>query len=157
MENFFFLLFGAILLMASYMFYKKSVARKRSRWIDHFPFPATITTKILQAYPHLTDQQAALVIKALREYFQLCNVAGKRVVSMPSQVVDLAWHEFILFTRQYQQFCNKALGRFLHHTPAEAMKSQPSPSKALKRRGRLPVRGSISIRNHPTVCRCCLQ
>ncbi len=42
---------------------------------------------------------------------------------MPSQVVDDAWHEFILFTRAYQQYCNKALGRYLHHTPAEAMDS----------------------------------
>lgn len=132
MGNFFVLLLGAMVLMATYTFYRKSVARKRSQWIDRFPFPATIITKVIQAYPHLTDQQAALVIKALREYFQLCNVAGKRVVSMPSQVVDVAWHEFILFTRQYQQFCNKALGRFLHHTPAEAMKSPTVAQQGIK-------------------------
>ena len=114
MENVVVLFLAAVIIMAAYAFYRKSIARKRSQWIDRFQFPATITTKLLQAYPHLTDHQAALVIKALREYFQLCNVAGKRVVSMPSQVVDVAWHEFILFTRQYQQFCNKAVGRFLH-------------------------------------------
>ena len=132
MENFVVLLLAAMVLMAAYAFYRKSIARKRSQWIDRFQFPATITTKLLQAYPHLTDHQAALVIKALREYFQLCNVAGKRVVSMPSQVVDVAWHEFILFTRQYQQFCNKAIGRFLHHTPAEAMKSPTVAQQGIK-------------------------
>ncbi len=56
---------------------------------------------------------------------------------MPSQVVDDAWHEFILFTRAYQQYCNKALGRYLHHTPAEAMDSPTIAQEGIKRAWRL--------------------
>jgi hypothetical protein len=56
---------------------------------------------------------------------------------MPSQVVDDAWHEFILFTRQYQQFCERGLGRFLHHTPAEAMRSPTDAQDGIKRAWRL--------------------
>jgi len=37
----------------------------------------------------------------------------------PSLVVDLAWHEFILFTRYYQEFCMTHFNRFIHHTPSE--------------------------------------
>lgn len=37
----------------------------------------------------------------------------------PSYVVDLAWHEFILFTRFYNQFCYKHYNRFIHHTPSK--------------------------------------
>ena len=68
----------------------------------------------------------------LREYFHLCNIAGKRMVSMPSQAVDLAWHEFILFTKQYETFCTNAFGRFLHHTPAEAMTSPTVAQTGIK-------------------------
>ncbi|WP_218044237.1 glycine-rich domain-containing protein [Kiloniella majae] len=56
---------------------------------------------------------------------------------MPSQVVDVAWHEFILFTREYHDFCKKAFGRFLHHTPAEAMKSPTNAEEGIKRAWRL--------------------
>lgn len=56
---------------------------------------------------------------------------------MPSQVVDDAWHEFILFTRIYQKFCSKALGRFLHHIPAEAMPTPTLAQDGIKRSWRL--------------------
>jgi len=71
--------------------------------------------------PHLTDEDAKQVIAGLREYFHISNQLGNQMIAMPSQVVDVAWHEFILYTKHYEDFCNKALGRFLHHTPAEAM------------------------------------
>ncbi|WP_409559322.1 glycine-rich domain-containing protein, partial [Accumulibacter sp.] len=48
-----------------------------------------------------------------------------------------AWHEFILFTRQYQQFCDRGLGRFLHHTPAEAMRQPTDAQDGIKRAWRL--------------------
>lgn len=35
----------------------------------------------------------------------------------PSHRVDLVWHEFILCTRAYLQFCNKHFDRMIHHTP----------------------------------------
>lgn len=38
-----------------------------------------------------------------------------------TQIVDDAWHAFILDTPAYAEFCRDALGRFLHHRPAEAM------------------------------------
>lgn len=60
----------------------------------------------------MNDQQIGLIFKGLRDYFQICNQAGKRSVAMPSEAVDTAWHEFILFTRSYQHFCQKAIGRF---------------------------------------------
>lgn len=35
----------------------------------------------------------------------------------PSLKVDYAWHEFILFTRCYHDFCNQHFGRYIHHHP----------------------------------------
>lgn len=100
---------------------------RRERWIDGYVFPPTVVLKLRQKYPHLTETQAAEVMLGLRSYFHICNAAGNRMVAMPSQAVDFAWHEFILFTRKYQLFCQSAFKRFLHHTPTEAM---PSPTRA---------------------------
>jgi len=127
MEKLIPILFFAIVGFVLYRAYRKSVISKREELIDTFRFPSSILEKIKEKYPDLTDQQATQVMDGLREYFHLCNIAGRRMVSMPSQAVDVAWHEFILFTRKYEHFCSKALGRFLHHTPAEAMSS---PTKA---------------------------
>ncbi|GIL29043.1 glycine-rich domain-containing protein [Actinocatenispora comari] len=35
----------------------------------------------------------------------------------PSLMVDIGWHTFILYTRDYARFCRKIAGRFLHHVP----------------------------------------
>ena len=116
----------------------RRVEKKRGRiFIDSYAFPATVTEKVKKVYPFLSDAHVSRVIKALRQYFQICNAAGLRMVSMPSQVVDVAWHEFILFTRDYKGFCKHAFGRFLHHTPAEAMKTPTQAHDGIKRAWRL--------------------
>lgn len=68
---------------------------------------------------------------------------------MPSQVVDVAWHEFILFTRDYAAFCDKAFGRFLHHTPAEAMASQQQAGDGIRRAWRLACLLAGTDPTHP--------
>ena len=111
--------------------------RAHESFIDEYAFPAGIRQKVQKRYPHLTEAQLDLVFDALREYFHLCRKAGKRLLSMPSQVVDVAWHEFILFTRNYQVFCQSALGHFLHHTPAEAMATPTTATDGIRRTWRL--------------------
>jgi hypothetical protein len=45
----------------------------------------------------------------------------------PSESIDRGWHEFLLFTRDYDAFCSQHLGRFIHHQPHDdlARSSQP--------------------------------
>lgn len=122
-----------------------AIAQQRSRhartdFIDRYEFPRGIRERVRRRYPHLTDNDLDLVFSALREYFHLSRKAGRRKLAMPSQVVDVAWHEFILFTRNYEAFCAKALGRFLHHTPTEAMPSRTMASDGIKRTWQLACR-----------------
>ncbi len=124
------MLFGLVI----YVKYRKAA---RSRFIDQYRFHPAIGKKVSERYPHLTDDQVEQVFDALRDYFHICNRAGRRMVAMPSQVVDVAWHEFILFTRAYGNFCNKGFGRFLHHTPVEAMAAPTMAQDGIKRAWRL--------------------
>ncbi len=42
-----------------------------------------------------------------------------KIKLVPSLIVDLTWHEFILFTKTYEKFCRLKLKKFIHHTPEE--------------------------------------
>lgn len=117
--------------------YKDSVNAKRESYINNYIFPLTIKKKLLEKYPHLSDNDLYKVMTGLRQYFHICNMARHRFVSMPSQVVDVAWHEFILFTANYAEFCNKAFGRFLHHSPAETMQQTTIAQDGIKRAWKL--------------------
>ncbi len=120
----------------AYLFYRNRKAAQLA-YIEGYRFNSAIGKKVLARYPHLTNEQIELVLQGLKDYFYICNRAKRRMVAMPSQVVDVAWHEFILFTRPYQAFCQKALGRFLHHTPTEAMKTPTIAQDGIKRAWRL--------------------
>lgn len=126
------MIIGGISLYLTYKIYRIREIKKREVYIDNYTFPKRISQSLLATYPHLKQNDLDLIIKGLREYFHICNIAGKTMVSMPSQVVDVAWHEFILFTRKYESYCHQALGRFLHHTPAEAMKSKTIAQESIK-------------------------
>jgi hypothetical protein len=127
-------LFG---LIAALVFWWRALLKNRMRFIEHYPYAKFLDKRLATRRPELSEVQRLLVFEALREYFQLCRAARKGMVAMPSQVVDDAWHEFILFTRQYQRFCVSSFGRFLHHTPAEAMHAPTQAPDGIKRAWRL--------------------
>jgi hypothetical protein len=122
----YFLLTGATVLSFIYFAIRANKARQL-KYIERYHFHKGIRQKLSQKHPQLTEQQLDLVFQGLRDYFRICHQAKNRMVSMPSQVIDDAWHEFILSTRIYEKFCAKAMGGFLHHTPTEAM---PTPTLA---------------------------
>lgn len=50
----------------------------------------------------------------------------------PSPAVDIAWHNFILYTREYAQWCKDNAGWFIHHCPNdEPGMDDIAPSTAL--------------------------
>ena len=87
----------------------------------------------MQVRPGLDLKQRQYVARGLRQFFLAYLKGSLQRVAMPSQVVDDLWHEFILFTREYQMFCERAFGRFLHHTPAVAMRHSRVDNEGLRR------------------------
>lgn len=114
--------------------------KRRIDRLATFAFPAHIIRKVQSTYPHLTPEDCELVMRGLRQFFAVATAAHGRRVAMPSQAVDTAWHEFILSTRAYQGFCRQVLGRFLHHTPAEAMRTPRLAQDGIRRAWRLACR-----------------
>lgn len=41
-----------------------------------------------------------------------------------ARAIDEMWHTFLLFTRDYAEFCSKYLGTFVHHVPQTEMEKE---------------------------------
>ncbi|WP_330960229.1 glycine-rich domain-containing protein [Photobacterium sp. 53610] len=95
----------------------KTTTYLRTEHIKKYRFPPPLKAKVKACYPHLSDDEIELVFEALRDYFLICSQTPLKAISMPSKIVDVAWHEFILATKTYHHFCQKSFGRYFHHSP----------------------------------------
>ena len=89
--------------------------------------PNILAAKILQHAPLLRTKLARTLLcppgecdAALAEVIKFLMLAAQYSDSQitPSARVDMAWHEFILFTRTYESFCTQHFGRMIHHEPS---------------------------------------
>jgi hypothetical protein len=127
--------FVIVLVIASIAVYRIRRRRTRSRredFIRSYVFPRGLLERLGDKWPDLSEDQRLQIAKGLRQFF-LAHAQSGRFVSMPSQAVDELWHQFILYTKAYADFCNKAFGRFMHHTPAVVLGSQRQNNEGLRR------------------------
>ena len=129
-------LFGSALIVAiaaAWLFGVRARQARREAFIRGYTFPKGLFDKLAKARPELAFRDIALTSHALRQFFLAYLRSGRRDVSMPSQVADDLWHEFILYTRNYEVFCRQAFGGFLHHTPAVALSASRDGNAGLRR------------------------
>ena len=66
----------------------------------------------------LDENQASLLFEDTKRFLYLCGSKRKGdPILAPPDGVDAGWHEFLLFTEDYAQFCFEHFGRFIHHRP----------------------------------------
>lgn len=63
----------------------------------------------------LQESEVPNVLAEVLKFLHLIGENNQRLT--PSLVVDLAWHEFILCTRNYHDYCEEHFGRYIHHHP----------------------------------------
>jgi len=105
----------------------------RRQFIREARLPPFLAGKLRAAHPGLSQRDAELVLRGLRQFFMAHLRSGRKFVAMPSKVVDTAWHEFILHTQGYQNWCKAAFGGMLHHSPAEVLGKDPKRNDGLRR------------------------
>ncbi len=76
--------------------------------------------------------EAEILFQKLLNFLWKCGTTKKSCRPLSGQV-DEAWHHFILFTKDYAEFCYAHFGHFIHH--------QPDPEK------------EISSKRNSTPCR----
>ena len=105
----------------------------RRQFIREARMPPFLIGKLREAHPQLSRRDAELVLRGLRQFFMAHLRSGRKFVGMPSKVVDTAWHEFILHTQGYQNWCKAAFGSMLHDSPAEVLGKDPTRNDGLRR------------------------
>lgn len=53
----------------------------------------------------------------LINHFHHPELPKRCIMLFSMQEIDQMWHEFILFTRDYTQFCEHYFGEYMHHMP----------------------------------------
>jgi hypothetical protein len=93
-------------------------------------------------------EEAELLFNETKKWIWIAAVASredglKLVIDSYLRFIDEMWHNFILFTKEYDRYCQSKFGVFVHHNPTprrekEAFKAQimsdPSLSAVLERR-----------------------
>ncbi|WP_437899926.1 glycine-rich domain-containing protein [Sorangium sp. So ce124] len=93
-------------------------ARRRP---DLFAYRAPfVISKLLMNKTVATEREAEALFRELVRYLWLVDSDRTRAYPMFSLRVDEAWHQFVLFTIEYADFCQRFFGRFLHHAPSNA-------------------------------------
>jgi hypothetical protein len=79
------------------------------------PLPNLVSR--LQKEEGISETEAQQMVQDMLMFLFLCGTSPEPCA--PSQMIDVAWHNFILFTREYREFCQHYFDRFIDHTPNE--------------------------------------
>ncbi len=63
----------------------------------------------------LGHETAEQLFSDLKQFLYLCGT--RPGICSPTDRIDAAWHEFVLYTEDYATFCDIMFGRFIHHVP----------------------------------------
>jgi hypothetical protein len=64
--------------------------------------------------------EAGQILDATVQFLLLCAEHPRQRFA-PSKRVDLGWHTFILYTKDYHAFCLAHAGRYIHHQPNDGV------------------------------------
>lgn len=82
--------------------------------VDNYEVPEFVAARVAKQYDLTLEYARALVREAKRMLY--VNVISDHATA-PSARVDMAWHEMMLFTKFYKDFCDFLGGGFIHHDP----------------------------------------
>ena len=74
----------------------------------------------LQNALDITASEAEMLFKEGLKWLWYCNQPDSRGYSSIDTsllILDEVWHTFILYTKDYSQFCLEYFGRYIHHAP----------------------------------------
>ena len=71
----------------------------------------------------ITEEEAEELFTETKKFLYLAKF-GDVFIPEDLTMIDEMWHNFILFTKDYDFFCKKFLGKFLHHVPTSKQEEQ---------------------------------
>ncbi|MFC5647766.1 hypothetical protein ACFPYJ_01280 [Paenibacillus solisilvae] len=89
-------------------------------------FEERVKDRVLKVTPRMREGEWQWLWFELKRYFLMCAIL--RGVPMYGSRVDDVWHEMLMFTREYEQFCQELCGRLIHHAP-HTSDARPEPGE----------------------------
>jgi hypothetical protein len=93
---------------------------RRQEFVATYRLPKGVGRKLQRKLGYATD--LGIAFRGLHQWLRL-HVAAPGLLAMPSTAVGELWHDFILHTEEYQDFCRQAYGRTLRHLPEKSMET----------------------------------
>jgi len=112
--------------------------------VDAYEVPSFLAERIAKIHKVPRDFADGLIREAKRMLY-LCCVSNESVA--PSDRVDWAWHEMLMFTHFYQEF-SEFIGAFIHHVPnaPEDEDDAPETWETIQKTLGVPRNGSETYR-----------
>jgi hypothetical protein len=81
-----------------------------------------LRTRLVNRIAREHDLERPLAERIMDQSLAFLNLCAKTPgqAFTPSTMVDIGWHTFILYTREYADFCHRTAGRFIHHEPMDS-------------------------------------
>src|SRR5262249_35782866 len=77
-----------------------------------------LTRRIAAEHEEIDIREAERIMVGTIQFLRVCARYPHQPLA-PSRKIDIGWHPFLLYTREYVAFC-EALGGFIHHEPNDA-------------------------------------
>jgi hypothetical protein len=107
------------------------LTREQSLRVERVAFyPLEFLKDRLMTRQGIAAQQAEDLLGEFRRFMIIAALEGPPL-AIPNAAVDDVWHEFLLFTRQYREFCTATVGEYVDHVPHST--ATPVPESAMQR------------------------
>jgi hypothetical protein len=82
----------------------------------------------------VAEAESAAVFEECKKWLWLNALPDAPLLFMSEAtlIIDEMWHTFVLYTREYTEYCGSRFGRYVHHTP-DTLRQQASRERALAR------------------------
>ncbi|MBD8840097.1 MULTISPECIES: hypothetical protein [Paenibacillus] len=101
--------------------YQQTILQLEKSYNKHFANKLKI--RIQQEYPHMKTLEYRWKLIELKRYFIMASLLKQ--VPMFSDEIDDLWHEMLMFTKSYADFCAELMGSMVHHEPAITRREMP--------------------------------
>jgi hypothetical protein len=69
----------------------------------------------IQTENGLGETEATVLFEDTKKFLALSTVTTEKI--SPTSLIDKGWHVFLMFSKEYAEFCYIYLGKFVHHAP----------------------------------------
>ncbi|WP_405881290.1 hypothetical protein OG747_23530 [Streptomyces sp. NBC_01384] len=77
-----------------------------------------LARRVTADHPEISEATARRIVGQAAAFIAASGQQPGREL-VPSELVDYGWHAFILHTVDYAAFCQRVVGRFVHHVPTD--------------------------------------